>query len=203
MNIIKQFLSKKNNVLQVEKDGQTIVLKQYRDISNAKREYEILQYLSNNDIQIPTVISNNSEGLYMEYVEGITLLDYYMKLENDCLDDYLSVLVSLSKYHKKLYSVLDKYKTNTILGDMNFRNYIIKDNQIFRIDFEECKEGSLESDIGKMAAFALTYNPSFTPWKQKFTSSLIHVFSEELRISKNNIAQEMEKELEEMKVRRG
>lgn len=202
MEVIQHYKSKKNKVYKININGDLFIVKHYKDQTNIEKEYALLKYLNNYSLNTPIAHNCQNLKMYMDYIEGVTLLDYFIELENNNVSDYKLFLEQFSKYHKNLYGVLNKYQQNMILNDMNFRNYIIKNNQLFRIDYESCSLGSIESDVGKLAAFALTYAPAFTHWKKVFADYLITHFCSTLSIAKEKVIQEMEKELTAIKIRR-
>ncbi len=202
MEIIEFFKSKKHSVCKVDNKGCICVLKKYTDKHALIKENDILNFLVQKKLNVPEVLMKSDRQLYLEYINGITLMDYFTELEIDLSEGYENFLNRFAEFHKSLYCFLGEYKENMILGDMNFRNYIIMGRKISRIDFEDCVAGNIETDIGKMAAFALTYDPSFTNWKKKFVERMIDVFSGNLNLSKEKIRTEMKKELENIKIRR-
>lgn len=203
MEVIKLYKSKKNHVCQVNINGKICVMKKYFDEYSVVKEQEILSLLGSKELSVPKVLWNQDNQMCLDYIEGITVLDYLIELENKSSDsEYVDFINHFADLHKDLYEALRGYKKDMILGDMNLRNYITNKGKIFRIDFEDCTAGNIETDIGKMAAFALTYDPSFTDWKKTYVNSLIDIFSERINISKEKVVAEMERELDLIKIRR-
>ncbi len=202
MKIIKIFKSKKHNVCKVSIEENIYVLKEYSNKHSFIKEYDILNFLASKHLNVPEILANDGNQLYLDYIKGMNFLDYFTELEIRLSEGYEDFLNRFADFHRVLYQALREYKKDTILGDMNFRNYIIMGKRISRIDFEDCTVGAIETDIGKMAAFALTYDPSFTIWKKKFSRKLTDIFSDKLNLSKEKIITAMEKELDDIRIRR-
>ena len=71
-----------------------------------------------------------------------------------------------------------------------------------RVDFEDCKVGEIEEDIGKFIAFFLTYDPSFTSWKRSVAESMKSLCRDTMDVDIPRISLEIEKELGRMALRR-
>ncbi|MCG8481936.1 MAG: hypothetical protein MJA31_01395, partial [Clostridia bacterium] len=151
--------SKKNKVFKIHKENSCYIRKDYEDENRMVKEYKILKLMAENDVNIPTIYKQDKDSIYMEYIEGTLLLDYFIELEKKHENHYDEFIKKVVKAHQDIYSALHTFEKNTILKDMNFRNYLVKEDKIYRIDFEDCEPGKIESDIGKLAAFALTYDP--------------------------------------------
>lgn len=202
MSVIQRFESKKNKVLKVRMEDNYYIRKEYADYSRMAKEFEILKHMDTRGANIPKPYKMESNTIHMAFIDGILLLDYYTELEKRQEDEYEDFIHKLAQAHLNIYLSLNFFDKNMILKDMNFRNYLISNDVIYRIDFEDCEQGNIAGDIGKLAAFALTYNPVKTAWKKKFTNRLIRIFSETFKIQIEQISYEMNKELELIKARR-
>lgn len=87
------------------------------------------------------------------------------------------------------------------MGDVNFRNFIIRE-KIYGLDLEECREGKIEEDIGSLCAFALTYSPSFTPWNIAMAKEMFRILSSELGLDKELLKQEIQREILAISIKR-
>ena len=77
-----------------------------------------------------------------------------------------------------------------ILYDVNLRNFLLNHKGIVKVDFEDCRRGTMEGDIGKMAAFILTYDPIFTDFKKDFAADMINEAILKLKIDKEQVISE-------------
>ncbi|MCC7572527.1 MAG: phosphotransferase, partial [Candidatus Methanofastidiosum sp.] len=73
-HIVKQFNSKKNSVYLLEHDSQKIVAKVFKT-SRHRFEFEILQNLYKKNIPVPKPYSLVNQTIFMEYIQGETLMD--------------------------------------------------------------------------------------------------------------------------------
>lgn len=195
--------SKRNNVFRIVEDEGIYILKKFENHENYIREKEVLSILKKAGINVPSIIKAEENYLYLEDLGEVNFLEWYEEQEkNNALD--ISMVYELCSWFKDFYSaVFEFYKKQFILYDVNFKNFIICDNKVYGIDFEQVKPGHIEEDAGRLSAFALTYNPSMTEWKMDFRNILINILSNELNIEKEKIISEENKELAAIKKRRG
>ncbi|HQK54594.1 MAG TPA: hypothetical protein PLA73_10210 [Sedimentibacter sp.] len=195
--------SKRNNVFRIVEDEGTYILKKFENHENYIREKEVLSILKKEGVNVPSIIKAEENYLYLEDLGEVNFLEWYEEQEkNNALN--ISMVYELCSWFKDFYSaVFEFYKKQFILYDVNFKNFIICDNKVYGIDFEQVKPGHIEEDAGRLSAFALTYNPSMTEWKMDFRNILINILSNELNIEKEKIISEENKELAAIKKRRG
>lgn len=195
--------SKRNNVFRIVEDEGIYILKKFENHENYIREKEVLSILKKAGINVPSIIKAEENYLYLEDLGEVNFLEWYEEQEkNNALD--ISMVYNLCSWFKDFYSaVFEFYKKQFILYDVNFKNFIICDNKVYGIDFEQVKPGHIEEDAGRLVAFGLTYNPSMTEWKMNFRNIFIDILSNELNIEKEKIISEENKELAAIKKRRG
>lgn len=192
--IEKNFTSKKNNVylLKTKKTGGTneyLVYKKYSCPRRMQKEIEMLSLLKEEGLPVPRILTTGEDYIGLEYLQGTLLLDHYCYLENaqgslsQSPDESSYIFIyELLSWFKKFYQVTGKITgTTIIMGDVNLRNFILKE-VIYGIDFEESRESSIAEEIGSLCAFALTYDPAFTPWKTALVSEMQRIFAEELNL---------------------
>lgn len=198
-----KLLSKRNDVYRIIDGDKKYISKTFINLLDMKRETDNLNLLKKFDINVPEIMSIENNTVALEDLGDLTLLDWYVQIEIDNSCDYKGIIIKLCMWLKKFYDVTGiYYKKQVILYDVNFRNFIIKNGKIYGIDFEKSCEGKIESDLGKIVAYALTYNPIMTEWKLKFADELINMLSIELKVNKKLIIKEKEKELKKIIERR-
>ncbi len=195
--------SKRNSVYRIVTDNGTYISKKFNSIEDYNKEKEILNILTGAGVRVPSIISSQNNSLYMKDLGDFTLLRWYEEQEkNNTLDEKL--LYKLSFWLRDFYkAVYNHYNEEIILHDINFRNFIIFESEIYGIDFEQVRQGSICEDIGRFSAYALTYHPVMTRWKINFRNKFIDILSKELKIKKENIVAEENKELLAIEKRRG
>lgn len=195
--------SKRNNVFRIVEDEGIYILKKFENHENYIREKEVLSILKKAGVNVPSIIKAEENYLYLEDLGEVNFLEWYEEQEkNNALN--ISMVYELCSWFKDFYSaVFEFYKKQFILYDVNFKNFIICDNKVYGIDFEQVKPGHIEEDAGRLVAFGLTYNPSMTEWKMNFRNIFIDILSNELNIEKEKIISEENKELAAIKKRRG
>lgn len=197
-----KLISKRNSVLRIVEDNKKYILKKFVVRDNYIREKEILNILKNAGINVPSIIKAEGNSLYLEDLGGFTFLDWYEESEKQNNLD-ISIIHELCSWLKDFYkAVFEFYKKQTVLFDVNFKNFIMVDNKIYGIDFEQTQTGSIWEDAGKLSAYALTYAPYMTEWKLNFRNIFIDILSKELNIEKEIIIEEEKKELSAIEKRR-
>ncbi|WP_326906683.1 RIO1 family regulatory kinase/ATPase domain-containing protein [Sedimentibacter sp. MB31-C6] len=198
-----KLISKRNNVFRIVENDSTYILKKFKNQENYIKEIEILNVLKNAGVNVPSIIKSDENCIYLEDLGSVTLLDWYEEQEKQNKLD-INMVYNLCRWLKVFYrEVLELHKEQVILTDVNFRNFIINDNEIYGIDFEQVCEGIILEDVGKFSAYALTYEPVMTEWKINFRNKFIDIMSKELNIDKEKIILEEKKELLAMERRRG
>lgn len=161
MSYARRFTSKKNKV--TLEDG--IVVKRHQNHDALLREASILEHLYQGGLAVPVILGLTEDALRLEYVEGPTyvdLVDTLTPAQAGALGDWLA------KYHRL---------TRCLRGDCNLRNFLWSKGRCVGVDFEdELEQGEEETDMGKILAFAVTYNPSFTMEKAHSARLLLQTF---------------------------
>lgn len=194
--------SKKNQVFRIIKEGNSYIEKTFTDNFRMKKEVEILKILKHNECKVPEIIEIYEQTLILEDLGMITLLDWYESIEKDGSTNYIEVIEQLGQWLSEFYFNINKVYNDTILFDVNFRNFVIKNDVIYGIDFEECQIGTRETDIGKLAAYSMTYDPAMTQWKIDFSEQVIEILSQKLNLDIELVIQERNKELINIRNRR-
>lgn len=197
-----KLVSKRNDVYQIAEDNKTYILKNFSNNNNYLREKEILSILKNYGVNVPSIIKEEGNSLHLEYLEGITFLDWYEKSEKQNKLD-VTIIHELCSWLKEFYkAVFEFYDEQMVIFDVNFKNFIIVDKKIYGIDFEQVQGGNIREDAGKLSAYALTYDPVMTEWKINFRNIFIEILSKELNIEKRLIIAEEKKQLSALEKRR-
>lgn len=205
-----RFSSKRNCVFLIKTGLVNLVVKVYPSPgTNLKKETKILLELKKKGVAVPRIVETDDESITMEYLEGPLLLDIFEWQERLAGSHSKSltepVYVTIHSLCRWLISFYDASRDmggeQIILGEVNFRNFIVKE-KIYGIDFEECRHGWIEEDIGKLCAFALTYSPSFTPWKIAAAGEIFKVLTGEMNLDRERVKEEILKELLAVATRR-
>lgn len=210
MKIIKKFKSKRNKVFLLKtENGNKYVFKKYREKKFLEREFEIIKKLFQKGINVPEVIYKSNDYILLEYIEGETLLSFILKKEREKAD-----YEELNKIFQEIYSWLDGFYyvfkedgENLIKGDVNLRNFILKNinkskPKIYGLDFENPKVGNKEEDIGKICAFTVCYAPEFSKWKKGLAKKFFEFMNFNLDLDPELTYGYYHKELNSIKKRR-
>lgn len=198
-----ELISKRNTVFRVMTDEGTHISKEFVNDEDFNKEVEVINILKSAGVKAPTVIKAENKILLLQDLGTLTFLDWYEEQEkNNKSED--SIVYKLCFWLKNFYkAVYEYYNEQKILTDVNFKNFIIKDNEIYGIDFEQVSKGEISEDAGRLLAYALTYDPVMTGWKINFRNRFIDIMSKELNISKDKIISAEKQELAAIEKRRG
>lgn len=209
--VIKQFKSKKNRVQLIEiSDGEQmlrLIEKKFVDAESLENEWVMVKWLSDMDFSLAQCLVRFDRVLLYEYLEGITLcekLETSEAEETRCDSDTVKPGSEIMGLFKKTIDWLDQLhqKTGLAFYDINLRNFIVKDNMVYAIDYEDISKNKPAVDYGRLLAFILTYKPVFTRWKKALISELEDYLENQIKVDINEVRLEKEKELVSIKKRR-
>ncbi len=214
-SVEKKFISRKNNVYLVKTNkpgnkNKYLVCKEYSRPDRMPEERKMLSLLKEKGAPVPEIYGGGDHYILLEYLEGPLFADFFFWQEsvsgsesNFLTGPAYQSIYSLCCWFKDFYAASRAIAgKQLIMGDVNFRNFIIRE-RIYGIDFEECREGKIEEDLGSLCAFGLTYWPPFTPWKMAMIGELFQIFSSEFCLDKELVKQELQRELLFLSSRRG
>jgi len=91
-----------------------------------KKEMNLILTARRNQVNVPNVYEKNAETIEMGFLEGKTVRDILDKLKTNELKDVCEKIgINISKLHS----------AGIIHGDLTTSNMILKDNEIYLIDF--------------------------------------------------------------------
>jgi len=196
----ERFQSRRNEVYKMRARTQSggelyFVYKKYTcgDVGTEYAALNALKYL-----RVPVVLDKGEDSLDLTYIEGPTMLSV--------LEESEAGGTPSEPFTEEFICFLESFYTalpGQVYGDINFRNFIFSNGKLFGVDFEEVRAGEKEEDIGRAAAFLLTYAPAFTEYKKEAAAGLIRYAAGRLRLDSSCILQAAEKELLNMGQRRG
>ena len=210
--VVKKYNSKRNQVECIQIKDNLYIRKTMQTSQVLDYEQAVLKQLYYAGVKVPKLLYLNpvQQEIWMEYIEGILLLDWYETSELSystgkqqvIQQEVNEVIGQWIRWLDSFYRVTKTEHKQKIISDVNFRNFILKDREIYGIDFELCREGEIEEDIGKIAAFALMYTPQNTVFKKYFANHFVKSSLESWGLDKDLIVQYYEREIEQMKKRR-
>jgi len=197
--IEERFFSRRNDVCKLHArrmDGGDffIVLKKFT-CGNIQDEFMVINALQG--IRVPKILAKSGNTFCLEYINGPTLLSAFEASEAKC-EPCNELLKKFVDFLKSFYDSMP----GSIYGDVNFRNFIVGDGGIYGVDLENVHSGLKETDIGKAAAFLLTYNPAFTDYKKDMAEILIQYSAAQMNLDISSIMDAAEKEFQNIQLRR-
>ena len=179
------FRSRKNHVFRFKRDGEFFVAKIYSEDfrSRASREYNILDNCLNKKINVPAPVEFGNGVIIMEYLRGENASDYFEMIYKNWTEEIKSGRSSLKNPPQDLLVLCDdlacwlydfhrSFDFRTARGDSILRNFIVVNNKIYGLDFEEAVDADPLKDLGDLCAFILALRPVFTEEKYKVVKIL-------------------------------
>jgi hypothetical protein len=198
-----ELISKRNRVLRIIEGDESWIRKEFKVMKRFSAEAGMLKVLKAEGIRVPKILKVGPDHLLLEDLGDWTLLDWFEKAEEDNLENYESMIQGMVDFLREFYIVSHKvFGEPMVMYDMNFRNFIVREDALYRVDLEQTCKGSIESDIGKLLAFATTYHPPGTDWKMKFRDRLFEQLTDALVLHRETVLEEEMKEYREMNSRR-
>jgi predicted Ser/Thr protein kinase len=179
--ILKEFYSKKNKVYLVEINGEKLIKKTFSNKELCNKEFFILKKLQGQ--LAPKYIDKSDNEIIMEYIDGCTFLDEIIAADDDKVAIYVRFLI---ENIKSVYKVINFYPT-----DLNFRNFLLKNNKCYAIDFENYEDISFEKCVIKILAFLLLYD-----FPDNKTTEFINVINNYLSSDINLLMADIKEEIQ-------
>ena len=155
---VKEFISKRNNVslyelTDKEKKKQHVVIKKFENEDAYKNELSIYQRLSGHYdeaellLNFPKLLGYDDSKLLLalSYIKGdnvLELLEYYERI--NFIEQSSQILIEVLEWLNQFYTAIG-ITGDEVFGDVNLRNFIITDDGVFGVDFENVKSGERES----------------------------------------------------------
>ena len=170
------FPSKKNRVFLSTVDGRRYAVKVFRGEwrERASVEYGVLLDCAARGVKVPEPMALFEGVIVMAPVDGPVASDVFDSLcasgrgrdigsEQERLADMLARW--LAQFHMAFGFGLAR-------GDTILRNFIVTEDDVVGLDFEEAARGDTISDLGQICASALMTDPAFTAPKFAFAKRL-------------------------------
>ena len=169
-------ISKRNEVCIVDCCGTRCIRKRYLQPGAAQIEHDTLAELTEAGAGVPRVLYFDGEYMVQEYIPGMTYEGVIAGYEADALrgEEIADAVAALADWLIFWYAVTGKKR-----GDVNLRNFIWTGMRCVGVDFEEETGGPpFEEDMGRMLAYAASYDPVCTAKKRRFCTLLLERFEE-------------------------
>jgi tRNA A-37 threonylcarbamoyl transferase component Bud32 len=200
----KEFKSKTNTVALISIDN-TLQIVKYFNKSNQKgleQEIHLLRIIPFS-FQIPQMYMINRENnlVIMEYIKGQNLCDalHDMSISQEKKEQYIH---SLATWFAKFHQITKKNDDVLIKGDAHIRNFIVSDDKIFGVDFEESQIGNPTEDIVECCVSILFTDPFCTDEKFIWCNDFIKTYNELVPWSLINLDSYFHKTIEKVITRR-
>ena len=156
---VSRLKSKKNTVISLKitpkgADTVTVVAKMFI-AGRFRNELSILKTSWARGLAVPEILEARDDVILMTFIPGEPFVDRINQTFEPILID------RLAEWYYNYHRVHGQIK-----GDPRLRNFIIQNNQIFGVDFEESREDLWMVDIAGVCASLLDTDPIFDPRKR-------------------------------------
>jgi len=205
IEIKKKFQSRENNVylIRAYKDNNEawdLVVKRTKSRYAIKREIEILKHLNEHGVMTPEIYYYTSNLMVMKYISGETMSDKFLLHDKKTSTELKQLIEELINWFISYYKAMANWNKNLyIKADINLTNFIISNDfndKIYGLDFENCRPGIVEEDIGRLCANILICNPSNFTYNHELLHTIIKITAQEIRIDPDRAIKEMKVVLE-------
>ncbi len=170
------YRSRKNNVFPVETGGELRVAKVFSQglEHRAETEYRALESCRDLGIPAPLPLDLTDGGLIMGLVQGIRASEVFLYRTGG--PEHYDIEVTEELLRIDMKEMLDKisawlaefhasHQWEYRRGDATLGNFILADDKIYGLDFEEFGRGEVEADVADVCSYMLRHYPYFTPEK--------------------------------------
>jgi tRNA A-37 threonylcarbamoyl transferase component Bud32 len=181
LSAFERFESRRNEVYKIissQPSYQIIVAKFYHQPGIA-HETSVLQEAATKEVPVPQLIGTTSNVLLMEYIEGPNLCDL---INANPRTKYGRLLANWLINFQNAFQV-DQHSV-LVKGDARLRNFLLRENQVVGVDFEESYVGSYDDDLIELCASILDTDPLFTKKKFQLCNTIIRSYARQRRIRK-------------------
>ncbi len=161
--IIKRLPSRRNAVYLIKGN---LIVKKFADVANARKEYLLLKKISSLNINAPKPLLLCHDTLVLSYIPGYNLGQILDELPER---ERLKIFEKIGEIIGRIYSRL-----NISLKDVNLRNFVLNNNELFIIDLEDYSMERIEETLGDLilSMFHFNFRVSFKE-RIKWLSSLL------------------------------
>jgi tRNA A-37 threonylcarbamoyl transferase component Bud32 len=124
-------------------------------------EAQIYEFLKNAHVKHAAVIQVNTNQLVLEYIKGPTLLELLVVCEKS-RESFVPYLNRWFVYMRQFYKATKNYRH----GDVNLSNFILVDDEVVGLDFEQALIQNPIKDVVDVMCFVLFYEPILTDYKK-------------------------------------
>ena len=219
--------SKKNQIYLNREAVPQEIIKIFKEQESFERELYLYTLLNKSGLA-PQIRSAHllsaipkSKTITLSYIEGETLLDALetaeLKLDYTKAKQLLMQLIKwLQIFDRELRSSLTVvdlamlgieqeviYNEQIIsLSDLNFRNFIIHNNQLYGLDFEQVELTDSLTQYATLLAYMLTYNPIASSFKVELLEQVIMQLAQEQMINQEQLLAEIAEQIQIINERR-
>lgn len=195
--IMQNYEANDENIKKERGESKIAIMKKYNFDSMAilEREYTNIKMLQKFGIFIPEIIYKNHDSLFLEYIPGELIGDL---VEKQIIGDWIDKFALwMANFHN-----ISSKTGNLLKMDVNLRNFIYSNGQVYGLDFEEIGFGDARIDLGNICFFILTNKPSFTKEKHMIMRRFLKSYEKHSGLKLKEMDKYLLQSKKEAKIRR-
>lgn len=170
----KKLISKRNQVYLVESNHTQFVEKYYENIDDYYCELLFYQEKGMNHIPQLIAFDEVKKMIKMSYIAGVSLADQLEALENQgAFEASVSLMIQLFDWMDCFHVSSVKEGVFKVMKDVNLSNFIVSENVLYGVDFEQVCIGNPLTDIAQLMVIYLNNDPQNTPFKHRVYDRLM------------------------------
>ncbi len=182
IKIIQKYESKKNQAIEIQADEKKYILKLFSDQRKQYLQSEVSVLSCAKQDLIPSLIAYDEQDsfLMLEKIPGNNLCD---ALNDTSIDGNKKkkLVILLAEWFATFHKDFSMTSCATVIrADSILRNFLINDDRIIGVDFEEAQQANPWEDIGEICASILDTNPMFTEEKIKLVQIFLKSYEEQV-----------------------
>ena len=178
--------SRRNEVYKItgtttSKSAPSLLIAKFFKQPGIAHETSILQEAHQHNLYVPTIIGSTADVLALEYIDAPNLCDL-ITLNPDLIFGRM-----LASWLAKFHTTFSREDNQVLIkGDARIRNFLVQQDHLVGVDFEESQAGFYHEDLAVACASILDTTPLFTKMKMKLCKELLDQYGVIRRISNLN-----------------
>lgn len=182
---------------EIENDEKTSCAYKMFSSQEAKdREAMLLKTLRRHALRVPQVLEVDDKGILREWIEGLTIEEILIQMEEAQADQYEasaneSLIYRLINWFYDFHTIASCMEhQNLVMYDVHPSNFVLRRGQIYGLDFEDCRPGVVETDFGRFMIFLM--RDGVFEWRLAFVKQMKKSMEGEFRYNLELVRQAME-----------
>ena len=182
----KRLPSRRNEVYKItgttsSKSARSPLIAKFYKQPGIAHETSILKEAHQHKLNVPAIIGSTADVLALEYIDAPNLCDL-ITIHPDLIFGHM-----LASWLAKFHTTFSREDNQVLIkGDARIRNFLVQQDHLVGVDFEESQAGFYYEDLAVACASILDTTPLFTKMKITLCKELLEQYGAIRRISNLN-----------------